>query len=154
MTGWSSSSDGGDSEVAAAMASAPAGGSSGSDSSSHSRSRSRSPRREDDREQQPNMLVDFEGNPAIAYWQKPLLAALEDLRVQRARQGLLRPIVLDSLCSGIGSEVEAFQAPSQPHDASPSPAGKLWLLWRLVQRLEWGGNVCPILVFERRGAAA
>jgi hypothetical protein len=55
-------------------------------------------------------LVDPEVIPSVAFWQKPLNDLLEEYRIERCQRGLLRPIVCDSLCTGMASECFAFEA--------------------------------------------
>ncbi len=46
---------------------------------------------------------------SVSFWQTPLSSALEDYRLQRLEQGLQRPIVHDSLCTGMGTDMLAHK---------------------------------------------
>ena len=47
---------------------------------------------------------------SIAYWQKPLMQATHAHRTHIASRGLSRTMVLESLCTGVGSALSAAEA--------------------------------------------
>jgi hypothetical protein len=51
--------------------------------------------------------------PSIAWWVSPLASALDDLIVQRTQRGLHREFVLESMCSGMVTELMIFEVPAR-----------------------------------------